>query len=142
MPRTLNAALDKNADATRAEKADGKDVLTLEGIPVEERDQLARSFVAATGLQCCFCIPGIALRAKALVDKNPSPRRAEINKALHSQLCRCTGYVKGRRPRRTTSSPPTRSAIPGPAPRTIPWPRRSRTSSASGSAAPRSERGE
>jgi xanthine dehydrogenase molybdenum-binding subunit len=80
--------------AMPAEKADGKDVLTLEGIPPEERDLLARSFVAATGLQCGFCIPGIALRAKALVDKNPAPTRAEINKALHSQLCRCTGYVK------------------------------------------------
>jgi xanthine dehydrogenase molybdenum-binding subunit len=84
----------KVACAVPAEKADGKEVVTLEGIPASERDLLARSFLAATGLQCGFCIPGIALRAKALVDENPRPSRADIRKALHGHLCRCTGYVK------------------------------------------------
>jgi len=80
--------------AMPAEKAAGKDVVTLEGVSAAERDLLARSFVATTGLQCGFCIPGIALRAKSLVDKNPAPSRDDINKALHGHLCRCTGYVK------------------------------------------------
>ncbi|MGQ0723357.1 MAG: selenium-dependent xanthine dehydrogenase [Candidatus Eiseniibacteriota bacterium] len=84
----------KVACAVPAEKADGKEIVTLEGVPAAERDLLARSFVAATGLQCGFCIPGIALRAKALVDENPRPSRADIKKALHGHLCRCTGYVK------------------------------------------------
>jgi xanthine dehydrogenase molybdenum-binding subunit len=45
-------------------------------------------------VQCGFCIPGIALRAKYLVDRNPSPSRADIARAIDVHLCRCTGYVK------------------------------------------------
>ena len=73
---------------------DGKTVLTLEGVADEERELLADSFLAAAGLQCGFCIPGIALRAKHLVDRNPEPSRSDIAKALDVHLCRCTGYVK------------------------------------------------
>src|SRR5436305_7430643 len=50
--------------ALPAEKVQGKTVLTLEGLPAEERERIARSFVSVAGLQCGFCIPGIALRAK------------------------------------------------------------------------------
>lgn len=84
----------KVACAVPAEKVQGRDVVTLEGVDPRERELLARAFVAATGLQCGFCIPGIALRAKVLVDRNPRPDRADIVKALHGHLCRCTGYVK------------------------------------------------
>ena len=80
--------------AMPATKADGKSVLTLEGVNAEERDLTARSFVAAAGLQCGFCIPGIALRAKHLLDRNGDPTREEIAKALDVHLCRCTGYTK------------------------------------------------
>jgi len=80
--------------AVPVEKVEGKEILTLEGVPEEERRLLARSFVAAAGLQCGFCIPGIALRAKHLLDKTPSPTRDEIARALDGHLCRCTGYVK------------------------------------------------
>ncbi len=80
--------------AQKAKKADGASIVTLEGIGAEERDLIARSFVAAAGLQCGFCIPGFALRAKAIVDKNPSPTREEIAKGIDVHLCRCTGYVK------------------------------------------------
>jgi len=80
--------------AWAAEKAAGKEVLTLEGVPEADRDLLARAFLVTAGLQCGFCIPGIALRAKALVDKNPEPGRDEIAKAIDGNLCRCTGYVK------------------------------------------------
>ncbi|GMU60192.1 MAG: carbon-monoxide dehydrogenase large subunit [Myxococcaceae bacterium] len=91
------ALIDGNAKvtcATPAEKCDGKTVVTLEGLTKEERDLTARAFVAAAGLQCGFCIPGIALRAKHLLDKNPSPSRADIATAIDGNLCRCTGYVK------------------------------------------------
>jgi len=84
----------KTACAVPVEKVQGKDVLTLEGVPEDERRLLARSFVAAAGLQCGFCIPGIALRAKHLVDRNPTPSRDDIARALDGHLCRCTGYVK------------------------------------------------
>jgi selenium-dependent xanthine dehydrogenase len=86
--------LPKVTCAIPAEKADGKEILTLEGLTAEERDLIARSFVAAAGLQCGFCIPGFALRAKSLLDKNPDPTREEIARALDGHLCRCTGYVK------------------------------------------------
>ena len=77
-----------------AEKARDREVLTLEGLSEEERKLIADSFVSAAGLQCGFCIPGIALRAKCVIDRNPDPSRDEIAKALDGHLCRCTGYVK------------------------------------------------
>ncbi len=77
-----------------AARAAGKSVLTLEGLSREERDLISRSFVAAAGLQCGYCTPGIALRAKHLLDRNPSPTEAEIRRALQGHLCRCTGYAK------------------------------------------------
>ncbi len=80
--------------AMSADKAAGKDIVTLEGVPREERETMAQAFVAAAGLQCGFCIPGFALRAKHLLDKNPEPTRDEIAKAIDGNLCRCTGYVK------------------------------------------------
>lgn len=80
--------------AMPAEAAADKDILTLEGVSNEERDLFSRAFVAAAGMQCGFCIPGIALRAKYLLDKNPEPSRQEIAKAIDLHLCRCTGYVK------------------------------------------------
>ncbi len=80
--------------ATRAEGCGGKKIVTLEGLSERERELTTRAFVTAHGLQCGFCIPGIALRAKHLLDKHPSPTRAEIAKAIDVHLCRCTGYDK------------------------------------------------
>ena len=60
--------------AMPAASAEGKSVVTLEGVPVEERALIAGAFAAANGLQCGFCIPGIALRAKHLTD-----RRADLD---------------------------------------------------------------
>jgi selenium-dependent xanthine dehydrogenase len=80
--------------AQPASKAAGADILTLEGVDPTERQLIGDCFTAAAGLQCGFCIPGFALRAKALVDKNDSPTRDEIAKAIDVHLCRCTGYVK------------------------------------------------
>jgi xanthine dehydrogenase molybdenum-binding subunit len=78
-------------DATRAE---GKSVLTVEGLSHGEREAAAKAFVSAAGLQCGFCIPGIVLRAKHLLDRDPNPSRDAIARALDGHLCRCTGYVK------------------------------------------------
>jgi xanthine dehydrogenase molybdenum-binding subunit len=80
--------------AMSAGKADGATILTLDGVAAEERDLLGRAFAANAAVQCGFCIPGIALRAKHLVDSNPSPSRREIARAIDVHLCRCTGYVK------------------------------------------------
>ena len=57
--------------AMPARTAKGHDILTLEGLSAADRDLFAKAFVAAAGVQCGFCIPGIALRAKYLLDHNP-----------------------------------------------------------------------
>jgi len=80
--------------AMPAKKAEGKQIITLEGVADDDRKLMADSFAAAAGLQCGFCIPGIALRAHAIVGKNPDPSRDEIARGLDVHLCRCTGYVK------------------------------------------------
>ncbi len=85
--------------ATRAciptlEKLAGKSVLTVEGLPEREKDVYAFAFAEAGAVQCGFCIPGMVISAKALLDANPSPDRAEVKKALRGNICRCTGYVK------------------------------------------------
>jgi len=80
--------------AVKAETAAGKEIVTLEGLPEDERQLIARSFVEVAGLQCGFCIPGIALRARHLLQENPTPSRDQIGVALTGHLCRCTGYTK------------------------------------------------
>lgn len=82
------------ACVTSAAKAHGKNVSTLEGISPDFRETVSQSFVATGGLQCGFCIPGIAVRAKSIIEKNPSPTREEIARGLIPHLCRCTGYAK------------------------------------------------
>lgn len=84
----------KTTCAIAAERCDGRRIVTLEGVAQEERDLLSHAFVHAAGIQCGFCIPGIALKTKHLVEQKPSPSRAEIATALDGHLCRCTGYVK------------------------------------------------
>src|ERR1051325_8889053 len=72
----------------------GKRVLTLEAFSERERNIYADSFIACGGLQCGFCTPGIIVRAKNLIDKNPEPTDDQINRMLSMHHCRCTGYVK------------------------------------------------
>ena len=80
--------------AMSAASAAGRTVLTLEGLAESDRHLFSRAFAAAAGIQCGFCIPGIALRAKYLLDRNPNPTRADIARAIDVHLCRCTGYKK------------------------------------------------
>lgn len=74
--------------------ASGKEITTLEGLPEETRQQIAECFVRAGGLQCGFCIPGMAMRAVSILDKNECPGRDQIARELRGHLCRCTGYTK------------------------------------------------
>jgi selenium-dependent xanthine dehydrogenase len=80
--------------AFEASRAEGCSVLTLEGVSAREREVVSKSLVAAGGVQCGFCIPGIALRAKHLLDRTPAPGRDEIARAIDGHLCRCTGYTQ------------------------------------------------
>lgn len=74
------------------EKVAGRAVVTLEGIA--ERERYADAFAAAGALQCGFCTPGILVRTKALLDKDPELTREKAARHLGAHLCRCTGYVK------------------------------------------------
>jgi selenium-dependent xanthine dehydrogenase len=82
------------ACAMPARSVAGRSVLTLEGFSERERDTFADCFIQAGGLQCGFCTPGIVVRAKNLIDKNPDPTDEQINRVLSMHHCRCTGYVK------------------------------------------------
>ncbi len=76
------------------EKVAGKSVITVEGLSEKEKDIYSWAFMKAGAVQCGFCIPGMVISAKGLIDKNPDPSPTEIKKALHGNICRCTGYVK------------------------------------------------
>ncbi len=81
--------------STGLDKVEGKEVTTLEGFDPAERERFADGFAAHGALQCGFCIPGILVRAKALIDqKGASLDRATIEARLGAHLCRCTGYTK------------------------------------------------
>lgn len=75
-------------------RLEGKTVLTIEGLPQKEQDIYAWAFAEAGAVQCGFCIPGMVISAKGLLDQNLNPTPSEVKKALRNNLCRCTGYVK------------------------------------------------
>ncbi|MDR2850692.1 MAG: selenium-dependent xanthine dehydrogenase [Desulfovibrio sp.] len=75
-------------------KTEGKSVITVEGLNQREKDVYAYAFAEAGAVQCGFCIPGMVISAKGLLDTTPSPTREEVKKALRGNICRCTGYVK------------------------------------------------
>lgn len=82
-----------NACMVMAMEAEGATVRTIEGEAVNgELSDLQKSFIKHTAFQCGFCTPGMIMSARALLDQNPHPTRAEILEALEGNLCRCTGY--------------------------------------------------
>jgi len=88
-----------------AVQADGREVTTIEGLaangalhPVQE------AFWSEHGLQCGFCTPGFIMAAAYLLEQNPSPTDAEIDKGLEGNLCRCTGYTNIKRAVRAASA--------------------------------------
>ncbi len=84
-----------NACLMLAAQADGRSVLTIEGLAAGGRlHPIQKAFEDYGSLQCGFCGPGIILSAKALLDENPAPTTEEIRDALGGNLCRCTGYTK------------------------------------------------
>ncbi|MGH0053611.1 MAG: selenium-dependent xanthine dehydrogenase [Sphaerochaetaceae bacterium] len=78
----------------RVSKFQGKSILTVEGLSDREKDVYTYCFGEAGAVQCGFCIPGMVISAKALLDQNPSPTRLEVKTALRGNICRCTGYKK------------------------------------------------
>jgi aldehyde oxidoreductase len=92
-------AVDLNGKAvlscvTKMSKAADGHVTTTDGLGEYRQNVYANAFVEKGGVQCGFCIPGIVMQSNALINKNPQPSRADIQKALTPNLCRCTGYKK------------------------------------------------
>jgi aerobic carbon-monoxide dehydrogenase small subunit len=80
-----------------AAQAEGRDVVTVEGIAGDDGEDLhevQRAFVAAGAVQCGFCTPGLIVVSHDLLRRNPRPSDLEIREALAGNLCRCTGYEK------------------------------------------------
>ena len=90
---------------TRASKAHGKSILTVEGLralrPVERQDEradlralhpLQEAFIIHGAIQCGFCTPGQLMRAHALLLENPDPSVSEIREAMNDVVCRCGSY--------------------------------------------------
>ena len=76
-------------------EAEGCAVTTVEGLGDDARlHPLQEAFADLGGSQCGYCTPGVLVTAKALLDQQPDPSRAEIAEALSGNLCRCTGYLQ------------------------------------------------
>lgn len=73
----------------------GQEITTIEGLAENgQLHPLQEAFADLGAAQCGFCIPGMLLTAKAMLDENPRPTRQQIRETLAGNLCRCTGYTK------------------------------------------------
>jgi len=76
-------------------ECEGRPIVTVEGLAEGPRPHpLQMAFAELGAAQCGYCTPGILMAARALLDTNPSPSRAQVQEALSGNLCRCTGYHK------------------------------------------------
>ena len=76
-------------------KAQGREVITIEGLGQDNRfDPIQQAFVDTTAPQCGYCILGMVMSAKALLDEEPHPSRKEIEEGISGNLCRCPGYYQ------------------------------------------------
>jgi len=82
------------ACAILAVEAQGKEITTVEGLSAGGKlHPIQQAFVNHDGLQCGFCTPGFVVACKSLLDKNPNPTIAQVEKGLGGNLCRCGTYV-------------------------------------------------
>jgi carbon-monoxide dehydrogenase small subunit len=72
-----------------------KEITPVEGLAEREKlHPLQQAFIDHGAVQCGFCIPGMLISSKALLDENPKPTEAEVRHYLTGNICRCTGYAK------------------------------------------------
>ena len=84
-----------NACLLFAVDCDGRTITTIEGLANDAMgSRLEREFATSGAVQCGFCSPGLVVQARHLLDTNPDANRAEIQRGIEGNLCRCTGYVK------------------------------------------------
>ena len=78
-----------------AMKAQGKEILTIEGLAQNgELDPIQEAFIEAGAIQCGFCTPGVVMSAKALLMQKENPTKDEVKDELSGHFCRCTGYLQ------------------------------------------------
>ncbi len=85
--------------ATRAcvmttKRAEGMNIVSVEGLSDFEKEAFVYAFGSKGAVQCGFCIPGMVMSGKALIDRNPNPTEDDIKEAIKGNICRCTGYKK------------------------------------------------
>ncbi|MEG1548093.1 MAG: selenium-dependent xanthine dehydrogenase [Clostridia bacterium] len=78
----------------QTDRLEGKHIITVEGLSPREREVYSYAFTESGAVQCGFCIPGMVICAKALLDVNPSPTCEQVKDAIKNNICRCTGYKK------------------------------------------------
>ena len=83
-----------NSCLTPIGKVTGSEVMTIEGVATDDLHPVQQALIDTGAVQCGFCIPGMVMSSKALLDRNPNPTVDDIRHALQGNLCRCTGYVK------------------------------------------------
>ncbi len=84
-----------NSCLTLAWLAESHSILTVAGLGTAEHPHpLQKAFVDFGAVQCGYCIPGMIMTAKGLLDEHPNPSDEEIHEALSGNLCRCTGYMR------------------------------------------------
>lgn len=84
-----------NSCMVMAFQANASNLVTIEGLEKNgELHPLQRAYMEEGSVQCGFCIPGMIMSTKALLDKSPNPTRDEIREGMSGNLCRCTGYNK------------------------------------------------
>ena len=78
-----------------AAQADGRDVVTVEGLAAGEAlHPVQEAFVETGAVQCGFCTPGFVVAVADLLEQEPEPSESHVREALSGNLCRCTGYEK------------------------------------------------
>ena len=78
----------------KASTFENQEIITTEGLSEREKDVYVEAFSEAGAVQCGFCIPGMVMAGKALLDKKPDATRDDVSKGIRMDLCRCTGYKK------------------------------------------------
>ena len=82
------------ACVVQTDRLEGRSIITVDGLSKWEAEVYTYAYGEAGAVQCGFCIPGMVMCTKGLLDRNPDPTEEEIKYALRNNYCRCTGYVK------------------------------------------------
>lgn len=82
------------ACVVQTDRLEGRSIITVDGLSKWEAEVYTYAYGEAGAVQCGFCIPGMIMCTKGLLDRNPDPTEEEIKYALRNNYCRCTGYVK------------------------------------------------